>query len=92
MSHKCNCGVLIMFFKSLDDLPDHIQGILPKNWQELYFNEFNSAYKNCKNTTLAHKIAWGLIETVYPKEKRRLKGESYEMPGYNDKIFKNVSP
>lgn len=60
-----------MYFETLENLPDHIRIILPKNCQNLYKTKYNESFNDYRNDVLAHKVAWSLIEKIYPREYRR---------------------
>lgn len=68
-----------MPYKSIKELPENLQRILPKHAQEIYISAYNDAFqeyknpldrKNIKETReeVSHKVAWGAIKTKYHKE------------------------
>lgn len=66
-----------MPYKTNEDLPDSVQGVLPKHAQDIYREAFNSAlsqYKdpakrrdNAPNDEIAHRVAWSAVKEKYHK-------------------------
>ena len=67
-----------MPYKTMSDLPDSIQRILPRHAQEIYKEAFNNAFQTYRppnkrddeEETLeetAHKVAWGAVKQKYMK-------------------------
>ncbi|CAN5166803.1 putative cation transport regulator ChaB [soil metagenome] len=66
-----------MPFTSNNDLPENIQGILPKHAQDIFREAFNSAYEEYKKPQdrkgdasleeTAHRVAWAAVKNKYEK-------------------------
>ena len=66
-----------MPYNNLSELPESVQGVLPKHAQEIYKEAFNSAYEQYKNPEerrddadreeVAHRVAWSAVKKVYEK-------------------------
>lgn len=66
-----------MPYKSLSDLPDGVQHVLPKHAEEIYRAAYNNAWEEYKDPSkrrwnesrevVAHKVAWSAVEQVYEK-------------------------
>lgn len=67
-----------MPYKTIKELPDSVQHVLPPHAQEIYQKAFNNAlkeYKNPKNRRddasneeVAHRVAWSAVKKTYQKE------------------------
>lgn len=66
-----------MPYKSISELPDSVQNVLPKHAQDIYKEAFNSAYDGYKDPAdrrgdadreeTAHKVAWAAVKKSYEK-------------------------
>lgn len=66
-----------MPFKSADDLPKSVKGVLPTHAQHIYKEAFNSSYEEYEDKserrgsddreTVAHKVAWSAVKHKYTK-------------------------
>lgn len=66
-----------MPFKTRDDLPQSVRGVLPAHAQDIYKEAFNSAWEEYKDPSdrrgdadreeTAHKIAWSAVKKSYQK-------------------------
>lgn len=67
-----------MPYKTLKDLPENVQDVLPKHAQEIYRAAFNSAWDEYKDPEerrgdasreeTAHKVAWAAVKKEYEKD------------------------
>lgn len=61
-----------MPYKSINELPDGVQNVLPKHAQDIYKEAFNSAYQQYDSPKerrggesqeeAAHKVAWSAVK------------------------------
>lgn len=61
-----------MPYKTINDLPESVQNVLPKHAQDIYKKAFNSAYEqydtpeerrgNEDREEAAHKVAWSAVK------------------------------
>ena len=66
-----------MPFKTINELPDSVQHVLPKHAKDIYKEAFNSAYDEYKKAEdrksgadreeTAHKVAWAAVKKSYEK-------------------------
>ncbi len=66
--------------KTVQDLPDNVQNVLPKHAQEIYKEAHNNAleqYKDPKKRQghasleeTAHKVAWAAVKAKYEKDEK----------------------
>jgi cation transport regulator len=62
-----------MPYKSINDLPDSVRGVLPKHAQEIFQEAFNSAYDEYKERgpegreETAFRVAWAAVKKKYKK-------------------------
>jgi cation transport regulator len=66
-----------MPYRTLSDLPDSVQHVLPKHAQEIYQAAFNHAYEEYQDPNdrrkdqsleeTAHKVAWSAVKQSYHK-------------------------
>jgi cation transport regulator len=66
-----------MPYKTIQDLHDNVQNVLPKHAQDIYKEAFNSAwsaYKDPKDRRddtsreeVAHRVAWNAVKQKYHK-------------------------
>ncbi|MGZ5199445.1 MAG: ChaB family protein [Telluria sp.] len=62
-----------MPYKSIDDLPDSVRGVLPRHAQEIFQEAFNSAYDEYKERgpegreQTAFRVAWAAVKKKYRK-------------------------
>jgi cation transport regulator len=62
-----------MPYKSTNDLPDNVRGVLPKHAQEIFQEAFNSAYDEYKERgaegreETAFRVAWAAVKKKYQK-------------------------
>lgn len=66
-----------MPYKTINDLPDSVQHVLPKHAQEIYLEAYNSAWEEYKNPEerrentsreeTSHKVAWAAVKQKYEK-------------------------
>ena len=66
-----------MPYKSISQLPESVQNVLPKHAQDIYKEAFNSAWDqydqpderrgNDSREETAHRIAWGAVKNSYQK-------------------------
>jgi len=67
-----------MPYQSLNELPENVQGVLPKHAQEIYKEAFNSAWDQYADPDdrrdddsreeTAHKVAWAAVKNEYMKD------------------------
>lgn len=72
-----------MPYKTINDLPDSVQDVLPKHAQDIYKEAFNSSYQQYQDSqdrrgdetqeTVAHKVAWSAV-----KKAGYSKGDDYK--------------
>lgn len=64
-----------MPYHTISDLPDAVQGSLPKHAQEIYLEAFNSAWEEYVGARdreeMAHRVAWAAVKKVYKKEREK---------------------
>jgi len=66
-----------MPFKTRNDLPESVRGVLPAHAQDIYKEAFNSAWEEYKDPgerrgdanreETAHKVAWSAVKKSYHK-------------------------
>lgn len=66
-----------MPFKTRNDLPESVRGVLPAHAQDIYKEAFNSAWEEYKDPSerrgdadreeTAHKVAWSAVKKSYHK-------------------------
>lgn len=66
-----------MPYKTVDDLPDDVKGVLPHHAQEIFKAAFNNAYDEYKDPDerrgdesreeVAFKVAWSAVKHEYEK-------------------------
>jgi cation transport regulator len=66
-----------MPYKSVSELPDSVQNVLPAHAQDIYKEAFNSAWDEYKDPDdrrddasreeVAHRVAWSAVKNVYEK-------------------------
>jgi cation transport regulator len=62
-----------MPYKSINDLPDNVRGVLPKHAQEIFQEAFNSAYDEYKERgpegreETAFRVAWAAVKKKFKK-------------------------
>lgn len=69
-----------MTYKSNDDLPDSVKGVLPKHAQDIYRKAYNNAFEeydqaserrgNASREETAHKVAWSAVKKQYEKNEK----------------------
>lgn len=70
-----------MPYKSIKDLPDSVQHVLPSHAQEIYKKAFNAAYDEYAERgpegreETAHKVAWAAVKKKYRKNEQTGKWE-----------------
>ena len=67
-----------MPYKTVKDLPESVQHVLPKHAQEIYLEAFNNAWKQYKkpekrragssHEVTAHRVAWAAVKKEYAKD------------------------
>lgn len=67
-----------MPYKTREDLPENVRGVLPAHAQEIYMEAFNSAWEQYKDASerrgdadheeTAHKVAWSAVKKSYHKD------------------------
>lgn len=55
-----------MPYKDIQELPENIQNVLPKNAQKIWMRAFNSSINEYDEET-AFKIAWYAVKVKYKK-------------------------
>jgi cation transport regulator len=50
-------------YKSVDDLPQDVKGVLPEDAQRIFLAAFNSVVENNGNAEAAARVAWETIKT-----------------------------
>jgi len=66
-----------MPYKTLTDLPEGVQNVLPKHAQEIYLEAYNNAWKQYdlpeerigdrSREETAHRVAWSAVKQKYEK-------------------------
>lgn len=67
-----------MPYKTRNDLPESVRGVLPAHAQEIYMEAFNNAWEQYKDPDerrgdadheeTAHKVAWSAVKKSYHKD------------------------
>jgi cation transport regulator len=66
-----------MPYDTVDELPENVKNVLPKQAQEIYKEAYNSAWDHYKDPEdrrddqsqeeIAHKVAWSAVKEIYQK-------------------------
>ena len=69
-----------MTYKSNEDLPDSVKGVLPKHAQDIYRKAYNNAFDeydhaserrgNASREETAHRVAWAAVKKQYEKDEK----------------------
>lgn len=61
-----------MPYKTINELPEDVRGVLPKHAQDIYKEAYNNAYEQYKNPrdregdesreVVSHKVAWSAVK------------------------------
>jgi cation transport regulator len=67
-----------MPYKTREDLPENVRGVLPAHAQDIYVEAFNNAWEQYKDPSerkgdagheeTAHKVAWSAVKKSYHKD------------------------
>jgi cation transport regulator len=67
-----------MPYDTLEELPENVKNVLPKQAQEIYKEAYNSAWDHYEDPQdrrddqsreeTAHKVAWSAVKDVYEKK------------------------
>ena len=59
-----------MPYEMITQLPDSVKNNLPKEAQEIYKEDFNSAEEQYDEESRAHRVAWSAVEQKYEKNEK----------------------